>query len=154
ARGDAVGSGDRLAVHVELDVARHEQVEAPVVVVVPPGGSGGPAAQGHAGFFGDVGEGAVVGVAGKPGLAGIRHVQVRPAVVVEIPDRYGEAPALVGHSRLFGDVRESAVVVVAQEHGARSGLLALEGCEGRTVHQVDVQPAVVVEVQQRDSRTG
>ena len=43
-------------------------------------------------------------------------------------------------------------MIVAKQGGVRRRLLAVESVEGRAVHQVDVEPAIVVVVDQADAR--
>ena len=147
--GAGAGAGDVGA--VEVDVAGDEEVELAVAVVVAPGGAGGPAADGDAGFFCDVGEGAVVVVAIEAIFAEVRDVDVWPAVVVEVADDGAEAPALVGDAGFFGDVGEGAVVIVVEEGGVRGGRFAVFGGEGGAADKVDVEPAVVVVVEEGDA---
>ncbi len=108
---------------VVVDVAGDEEIEPAVAVVVAPGGAGGPVAERDAGFFGDVGEGAVVVVVVEAVLAEVGDVDVGPAVVVVVGDGYAEAPAVVGDAGFGGDVGEGAVVIVVEERGVRSGCL-------------------------------
>ena len=144
--GGALVTGGGLVGHVVMDVSGDEEVEAAVAVVVSPCGSGGPVAQGYAGFFGDVGEGAVVVVVVETVLAEVGDVDVGPAVVVVVGDGYAYAPAVVGDSSFIGDVGEGAVVIVVEESGFGSGSFASLGFEGGTVDEVNVEPAVVVVV--------
>src|SRR2546423_11885958 len=54
------GGGEALlvALNGEVEIVGDEEIEAAVAVVVDPGGAGAPAGVVHAGFGGDVGEGA------------------------------------------------------------------------------------------------
>ena len=81
-------------------------------------------------------------------LSIIGNVQVRPAIVIVIAHGYAEAPSLVRHARLVRDVGKRAVVIVVKQHGARSGLLPLQRTECGTVEQINVQPPVIVIVEQ------
>src|SRR5882724_7306904 len=74
-------------VNVKLHIARHEQIESSIVVVVAPGGACGPTAQRHAGLFRDVCECAVAIVVIETILSEIRDVDVGPTVVVEVTER-------------------------------------------------------------------
>ena len=131
-----------------MDVAGDEEVELAVAVVVSPGSTGGPVAEGYAGFGGDVGEGAVVVVMVEAVLAEVGDVEVRPAVVVVVGDGCAEAPAVVGDASFGGDVGEGSVVVVVEEGGVGCGVFAGEGGGGGSVDEVDVEPAVVVVVEE------
>ena len=68
-----VAEGDRSDIvsfceigEIEVNVAGNEQIETAIPVVVAPGRSGRPVAEGHAGLFGDVGERAIVIVVVEP----------------------------------------------------------------------------------------
>ena len=117
--GVAVGAVARLllaAVAVVLEaplhVARDEQIELAVVVVVEEPGARAPAAGRHAGPRGDVGERAVAVVAVERVAAVARDVEVGEAVVVVVADRHAHAVVVLRHPgqpRLLGDVGERAV---------------------------------------------
>ncbi len=94
------------------------------MIVVAPGGSGGPASEGDSGFLGYVGKGAVVVVVEEAVLAEVGDVDVGPSIVVVVADRYTESPAFVGYSGFVGEVGEGAVVIVVEEHGAWRRLFA------------------------------
>ncbi len=146
----AIGGGG-LVGQVVMDVAGDEEVEAAVAVVVAPGGAVTPVAEGNAGFFGHVGEGAVVVVAIEAVCAEVADEDVGPAVVVVIGDGHAEAPAVVGDAGLGGDVGECAVVVVVEEGSVGRFGFAAEGVVGGSVDEVDVEPAIVVVVDEADA---
>ena len=87
-------------------------------------------------------------VAVEPVVAEVGNKDVGPAVVVEIRDGHAEAPAVVGDAGLVGHVGKGSVVIVVKERGMGRGALAAERIVGRAVHQIDVEPAVVVVVDQ------
>ena len=125
--GDAVFPGEDGTVDVVIDVAGNEKIKQAVMVVVSPGGAGGPAAQSDPGPFGDVGKCTVVVVVIEAVLAVVGYVDVRPAIVVVVGYGDAEAPALVGDAGLVSDVSKRAVMVVMEEHGAGRSFLALNG---------------------------
>src|SRR5579862_819538 len=127
---NAVGSGNGLVVHVELHVTGDEKIEAAVAVIVTPRGAGGPSAERDTGFFGDVGERAVVIVVIEPILAEVADVDVWPPIVIVIADHRAESPALIGDAGFVGVVAEGSVVIVVEEHGPGSGFFAFECAEG------------------------
>ncbi len=135
-----------------MNVAGDEEVETSVAVVVAPGGAGGPVAEGDAGFFGDVGKGSVVVVVVEAVLAEVGDVDIGPAVVVVVGDRGAESPAIVGDACFGGDVGEGSVVIVVEERGVGRRCLAGQRIVGGAVDEIDVQPAVVVVVDQADAR--
>src|SRR5215470_5508396 len=138
-RGQAVSARGGRVIGIELHVARYEEIQQSIVVVVAPGGTGRPPTEGHAGGFGDIRERAVVVVVVQTVFAVIRNVKIRPAIVVVVGCRYPKSPTLVGDSGLGGDVGKGAVVIVVQEHGTRRGLPALQGWIRRAIQQIDVQ---------------
>ncbi len=146
--------GKDWAIEVVLDVAGNEEIEQTVVIIVAPGGAGGPAAESDAGFFGEVCKRAVAIVVIETVLAVVGDVDVRPAVVVVVRGGNAEAPTLVGDAGFLGNVSERAVVIVVEEHCARRGFLPFHRGGGGTVEKIDVQPAVVVVIEKRDAGAG
>ena len=137
----------------EIDEAADEEIEAAVVVVIEPDGAGGPAGSGNAGFFGDVGEGAVAIVAIENAAAILRDVEIGETVGVVVANGDAHAVAAAGDAGFFGDIRERAVAIVAvegvAERSGRSPKIA-----GATVDEVDVHPAVVVVIEEGAAGTG
>ena len=72
-----LGAGNGQVVAVEVDIAGDVQIEQAVAVVVAPGRTGRPVAQGHAGFFGHIGKGSIVVVVVEAVLAVVAHVRCR-----------------------------------------------------------------------------
>src|ERR1700736_6242326 len=137
-----------------MHVAGDEEIEEAVAVEVAPGWSGGPAAESNTGFFGDIGEGAVVIIVIQAIFAEVGDVDVRPSIVVVVGDGNAEAPALVGDAGFRCDIGESTVMIVVEESGVRRGLGAFHGSDSRAVEEVDVEPAIVVVIEKSDSGTG
>src|SRR6185437_8159170 len=121
-----------------------EKSEPPVAVIIAKRRAGGPVPQRHSGFYGNIGEGAVVVVVVKAILAEICHVEVGPAVVVVIANGAAESPAVVFDPGDIGDVGKRLIVIVAEERSVRRRGLAVERVVGRSVDQINVEPAVVV----------
>src|SRR5262249_29384039 len=63
-------------------------------------------------------------------------------------DGDSESPAFVSDTSFVGDIGERAVMVVMQEHGTGSGCFALERGKGRAIHEIDVEPTIVVIVEE------
>src|ERR1035441_8360626 len=85
-------------------------------------------------------------------LTEVTDEKVRPSIVVIVADRHSEAPALISDACFGGDIGEGAVVVVMEQGGVRVWCVSFESLVSGAVHQVDVQPAVVVVIDQADSR--
>ena len=132
---------------VDLHVPADEQVQAPVAVVVGEAAPGRPAAARQARPRRDVGERAVVVVVIEVVPTESGDVEVLPAVPVHVGGAGTHPPARVRDAGPVGDVLEPAVPEVAVERAAR-GLRVLRGLDGQRVHQVDVDPPVVVVVEE------
>ncbi len=152
------GAAERVVVEVPDQITADEEVQIAVAIVVEEAGAGGPAAAGDAGLFSDVGEGAVAVVAEQRVAAEIGDVEVWIAVVVIVAGGHAHAVVAVLHAGLFGDISEGAVAVVAVEAVPEPGIgLVGRGAGGHGILQagpideIDVEPAVAVEVEQRDA---
>ncbi len=148
------GRRRRQVLEVERDVAGDEQVQPAVAVVVPEGAAGGPASHGNARRLGHVGECPLSRVAVEAVRPEVRDVEVRPTVVVEVAHAHALAPPAVGHAGPGRHVGEGPVTVVVEEGSGRRLLLAPQRREGGAVHEVGVQPAVVVVVHEGDAGAG
>src|SRR5438552_7371008 len=115
---------------IEFHVTGNEQVEKPIVIVITPCGSSGPAAKRNASLFGNVSERPVVIVVIQPIFAEVRDINIRPAVVVKVSNGNPESPALIRYICLFSDIGESSVMVVMQKHRFRSWFFAIQRREG------------------------
>jgi hypothetical protein len=128
-----------------------------VAVVVDKSAAGAPgfARACDAGFFADVGEGAVAIVVIEDILAVVGYVQILEAVVIVIADADALAPAAVREAGFLGDIGKRAVVIVAVEMIGGSVLYvygrAFELC---TVDDEDVGPTVVVVIEDGDAGAG
>src|SRR5208282_35588 len=99
------------------------------------------------------GECAVVIVVVEAVLAEVRDIDIRPAIVVVVRNGDTETPALVSDARFVRHVRECAVVIVVQQHRAGRRFFTLQRAKRRSVQQVNIEPAIVVVVEQRDARS-
>src|SRR5215467_368421 len=117
-------------IEIVVDIARYEEVQQAVAVVIAPGCSRGPAAERHTSLFGNIRERAVVIVVVEAVLAEVRDVDIGPAVVVVVGDGHAESPTVIRNSCFSGDVGERAVVIVVKKHGARRWLGTLARREG------------------------
>src|ERR1700730_3295900 len=137
---------------IKLDGTRHKQIQTTTAVVIAPSSTRGPASYCYSRLFSDVAECTIVIVAIEAILAKVRDVDIRPAIVIEICDGYSEAPALVGDSGFFGHVSEGTVTIVVEQHGPGRGLSSLQRGKCGAVQHIDIQPAVVIVVDQTDAR--
>jgi hypothetical protein len=88
----------------------------------------------------------------EPVLAIVAYENVGPAIVVVVRNGHAKTPAVVGHPGLRRHIGKRAVVIVVEQGGVRRRLLAVQRIERRTVEQVDIQPAIVVVVDQPHAR--
>ena len=84
-------------------------------------------------------------------LTVVGHKNVWPAVVVIVRANRADTPAFVADSSFGGYVGESAVMIVVKQRSARCGGAAFGRLIRTAVDEVDVQPSVVVIIQQRDT---
>src|ERR1700722_12473537 len=134
-----------------MHVAGNKQVETAVAVIIAKGRARRPVAESYSSFFGDVGEGSIVIIVVEAILAEVRHVEIGPAIIVIIADCNAESPAVVRDASLLSNVRKSAVMIVVKERGVRRQSLARYGVISGAVHHVDVEPAVVIVIEQRNA---
>src|ERR1700722_3932301 len=86
-------------------------------------------------------------------FAEIGYIQIRPAIVVVIAHRDTHAPAVVSNSSLLRYVSECAIVVVMEQRRMLRGSFAGKRFVAETVYKEDVEPSVIVIVQQCNSAT-
>src|SRR6202162_2768339 len=140
---------------VQVDVIANEKVEPAIAIVIDKRTAGVPtrALARHARLLAYVGESPVTIVVIQNILAVIRYEQILPPVVVVIADANALAPARVPYSRLGGNVGEGAIAIVTEK--MRSGFAARgKAFEPRTIHQENVEPAVVVIIIKSDTTAG
>ena len=141
------------------DVVGDEEVEPPVAVEVDEGGGDRPqravlrVAAREAGGLGDVLEGAVAVVAEERVAAQAGDEEVGVAVVVVVAGGDAEVVAPPGHARRLGHVGEGAVARCCGRGGSSMrGPSSPRRAMRRAVHDVDVEPAVVVVVEEGHAR--
>src|SRR6185503_13307515 len=133
---------------IELHVSGDKQIGPAIAIVVSPGRPGRPSAQCNSGFLGNVGEGSIVIIVVKAILPKIRNVDVGPSVVVIISDGNAESPALIGYPGVIGHVAKRPIMIVVEQRGARCWRLTVQSGEGRAVDKVNIQPTIVVIIQE------
>ena len=141
-------AGLRQLLERRVQVVRDEQIEAAVAVVVDPGAAGAVAhvVLQQARLRGHVGERAVAVVAIEHVLAVVGDEEIVEAVVVVVADGHRRGPARSRQPGLLGHVGEGAVAVVLVEAIGRARRRAFEA---RAAQHEDVEPAVVVVVEER-----
>ena len=161
-RAAAVSAGRATALHsaqiavapvAHVNVAADVQIEPSVTVVIEEGCAGMKRSRfraGDPGFVGHIGERPIAIVVIKNVAAILGHVQVGKSVVVVIAPDAAQAVAGAGNAGLFGDVGECAVTVITIERIADGDASVIQIT---AVHEVNVLPAVAVEVGHADSRT-
>src|SRR5271157_5023380 len=84
-------------------------------------------------------------------LAVVGDVEIFPAVVVVVADTDALSPTARGQARFRGDIGERAVMIVAVEMVRRplTGFRRFQGC---AVHDEDIEPAIIVVVEDGDAR--
>src|SRR5439155_8595542 len=111
------GFGNGRGLQVEIDVVGDEEIEAAVAIVVDESAAGVPAlaGAGDAGFFADVGKGAVAVVVVEDVFPEVRDEEIVEAVVIVIADADALSPAGMKQASFGGDVGESAVAIVFEK---------------------------------------
>ena len=138
----------RQVVQLECHVVGDEEIEIAIAVVIGPGGSRGEARVSDACFGGDVFEGPITAVTVKPIGAKTGDVQVVIAVIIIIRDRHSHRPSRVRHSCVGRHVLECPISTIAVERSVRSGAAGQSRFDRVRIYQIDIEPAVVVEVKQ------
>jgi hypothetical protein len=145
---ELVVAAEHFAVAGELDEAADEQIQPAVVVVIEPHGARRPARCGDTGLVRHVGESSVAIVLIQDAAAVRRHEQVRKTVIVVITDGNAHPERAAGDTSRIGHVRECAVAVVPVERIFQRPF-RFEEIARTAVDEIDVHPAVVVEVEER-----
>src|ERR1700730_12064062 len=86
-------------------------------------------------------------------LAVVADKEIGPAVVVIIRNRAAVSPAIIRHAGLLPYFGERSIVIVVEQCGMWRFFLSIQRIECRAVDDIDIEPAIVVEVDQADART-
>ena len=146
------GLGYRSGLQIEIDVIRDEKIDVPVAVVVDESAACVPAlaVSSHAGFFANVGEGAVPVVVVENIFSEVGDEEIVEPVVVVVADAHALPPAGMNQTGFGGDVGEGAVTIILEK--MRKGFLSGgKAFEAPAVHEKNIQPAVVVVIVESDS---
>ena len=146
-----VGSCGRRILVVEFHVVGHVQVQPPVPVRVGEGGTGAPGRISHPRFPGHVPEAAVAVVPVQDVGPVVADVEIGPTVVVVVGDGHSHAPMAPLHARLGRHQAETAVPLVAVESVGDAALPASQLLPEAAVDGIQIEPAVLVEVDPTDA---
>src|SRR5437762_125557 len=138
---------------IEPHVTWHKQIQQAIPIIVAPSWPCGPTAKSDAGFLRSISKRSIVIVVIETVLSVVGNVDVRPAIIVVIAHSHAESPSLIRHAGFGSYIGEGAVMIVVQEHSAGSGLLPFQRSKRGPIEQVDVQPAVIVIINQSYART-
>jgi hypothetical protein len=146
-----VGSGQVMKIGV--DIPGHKQIDVAVAIVIAPGSAGTKAPQLHPGALGHILEPASPQVVIQHVVPIAGHIQIRQTVVVVISHGNGHTPAPRRQPGFLGDVRKvnlppDPVLVIERDHGIAAREVAWDG---GVVHHSDIELAIVVAIEQRDS---
>src|ERR1019366_3876329 len=145
---------------VPLDVAQHYKIKETVIIQVHPSGARRPTAPAHAAFFGDVSERPISVVVGELIAAVCRYIHAFVTVVVVVADRYSHTIACTLQASLLRDILKCAIVFLVIEAIPvirpcllRNGSLWRGIFDGSAIYQENVQPPIVVIIEQSHSRS-
>ena len=156
--GAGLGKGGSF--RIEVDVVGDEEVEVAVFVVVEEGAAGVVASQagfgagGDAGFSGHINEFAVAEVLPEGTVAPVGDEEIVEAVIVEIANAAAATPPGASDAGFAGDVGKSAVAIVFVETADGAGRGDDLIFETGAVGEEDVEPAVVVVIDESGAATG
>ena len=142
---------------VVVDVVGDVEIDEAVAVEVPESAAGAPAAGADPGRFGDPGEAVAADVLEKRVGPVVGDVQVRVAVVVDVGGAAAHADAaVVDPEPRPGFLEEAALRLPEEGVGRRRSAVApaLPGSDRRPLHEVDVEPAVAVGVEEGPAPLG
>src|SRR5438034_84477 len=140
---------------VELDVVADKKIQMPVAVIIEPGTACAPANPFvvNAGLAGHIGECAVAVVVEQDVVSPEATEQIIPAVVVKVAYRDAGLPSRASDTGLLGYVRKRSVAVVLVKLRGWSTAARPVGVEASAVAQINVQPAVIVVVEESKAAT-
>ena len=147
-----VGPGIRRGLGVERDVIRNEKVEAPVAVIIKESAARSPPARAarYARFRRNVGERPVAIVVVQDVVPPVGHEEVFKPVVIVISDANALTPTVADQAGFIRHVGEGPVAVIVEEM-VRGLLTGGKAREPRSVDQKNIQPAVVIVIEEGDA---
>jgi len=130
-----------------LDKIAYIDIELAVVVEIQPGGARAPALGVQSRLYSHVFEGAVTPVVVENHIVDSGDKQVGISVSVVIPCRDPVAEAPPGHSGFLCHIGEGAIPVIVIKRVSQRDF-GLEELRFAAVYQIDVEPAVIVVIQE------
>src|SRR5690348_10635386 len=145
-------------VEIPLDVSGHDEIEPAIPIEIDPARTRRPASSGDTCLFRYVCECPITVVVIQDVSPQIGDIDIRATIIVVVADGDSHAVESAQHSSLLRDIGECAVAVVPVEPipELRVGLVRFATSRHRVlklraIHEVNVQPAVSVEIEERDS---
>ena len=147
-----IAAGRHFRAGVEVDVGAEEKVEMTVAIVIDKRAAGAPLRRGQreTRFASDVGERPVAVVAKEHVAIIVSEEQIIEAIVVVVADGDARHPAGTSEAGFRGDVEKRSITIVFVEPIAGSS----RSCaEARAAQDKNVEPAVVIVVEEGDAAT-
>ncbi len=147
----------RLAFLLQLlrvsDKASHEQIGSAIVVEIEPYGGRVKPGRLQSRSPRDIFKGSIAPIPVKHVVAVVGHQQVdKPVAVVIRRGRADPEVTGIGDARPFGDVGKRAIAIIAVQGGAQR-FRGLKKIAGAAVRKEQIHPAVVVVIENRDTRS-
>src|SRR5271168_3151344 len=86
-------------------------------------------------------------------LSKIGYVEVGPSIVVVVSNSHAIAPSVIGYSCLYRYIGKSSVVVVMEKRGMRGFCFTSLRFVGGAIHEIDIEPSIVVVIDQCNAGT-
>src|SRR6266404_2349892 len=138
---------------IEIDEPAHEQIQAPIVVVIEPYRARRPARRGHTSLCRNIGERAIAIIVVENAASVLRYIQVGPTFSVIVAHRDAHSVAASADARLLRHIRECSVSIVVID-GIAQGRLRIVEITAPAVYEINVHPAAVVIVDERATGAG
>ena len=149
------GFGHWRGCEIEVDVIGDKQVQFSISIVINERAAGVPAfsVSANAGFVGDVGKCAVAVVVVQNIFTEVADEQIVVPIIVVVADADALSPSVMDKSGLRSNVGKSSIAIVFEKMRDRF-VAGLKSLKPRTVHQKNVEPAVVVVIVESNPAAG
>ena len=131
-----------------MNVARDEEVNVAIAIVVGPRSAGREAAAADSSLVGDVFESAIAFVAVERVAAVSGDEEIEVAIVIEVGDGDTHAPTFASESSFLSDVGEFEVGVLMPERNEWISATLFVAIDGRAVDHEDVEFAIIVAIEE------